>query len=142
MILALLLAASTPEAQELGERLARTGTLASLAPLLLEKDTEELIAEQPDLTADEQAELRTIAKATGARLLERVTSVEGAAYAEQLSVVDLRALVMFAQSEVAKRQRAVTPAVIVQTMTAMGEIDFKSEVAEAMCSASGKLCDR
>ena len=142
MILALLLAASTPEAQDLGERLARTGTLASLAPLLFEKETEELIAEQPDLTVDEQAELREISRNTGQRLLERVTSVEGSAYAEQLSVEDLRALVAFAESDVARRQRAATPAVIIQTMTALGEIDFKAEVAEAMCNASGKMCER
>ena len=54
LILALAMAATTPlaspKAEALGVRLARTGTLGTLLPMMAAKDTNELVAEQKALT--------------------------------------------------------------------------------------------
>ena len=69
LALAAPLAAQTPpaptaEAEALGRRVADTGTLAALLPLLIAKDTDALIAEHPELDDAGKAKLRAAAAAT------------------------------------------------------------------------------
>lgn len=147
MLLALLLiiaaavqAAPTPEAVALGERLARTGTLATLLPLQTAKETEELVAAHPELSAAEQAKLRATARATADRMAARAFAVEGRRYAEILSEADLRQLVAGAESPAAQRLRAAMPQAIAAVMQGMAGIDYKKDVMAAFCAETGKGC--
>lgn len=128
------------ERLELGKRLARTGTLATLLPLMAQKETEEMVAGQPGLTADEQAKLRAAARAAFERRSAELLDAEGAAYAKALSADDLRTLVAAAESAAGKRQRAALPQVIMGTMAAMQGVDFKGETLRAFCAETGKGC--
>ena len=140
MIAALLLAAVTPEATDLARQLSASGMLATIAPMVMAKEAEEIVASHPELSDDETARFRASAKATASRLKDRVMAAEADAYAKALTVEDLRALVRFSNSNAAKRQRAAMPQVMVGTMAALGNVDFKGEAKADFCKASGKLC--
>lgn len=142
MIAALLLLAAAPtaEAEALGVRLAKSGTLAALLPMMVTKDTEELVASQKDLTPAEQAQLRATAAEVGTAGMERLFAAEGKAYAAAVPVEDLRALVAHAESGAALRMRDAMPGVIAATMQSAGAIDFKKDVMAAFCAKTGKGC--
>lgn len=138
LALTLQAASASPEAEALGQRIAATGTLATLLPLMSAKESEELVAAHPELTAAEQAELRAIAAATAAEGSARLIAAEGHSYAIALSIKDLRALAAFSDSDAAKHQRAAMPRIIGQTMQSAGQMDFQGEVMKAFCAKTGK----
>ena len=140
LALALAAAAPTPETEKLGRQLAETGTLAAMLPLIQAKETEELVA-QSELSDAEKAALRVTAKRVFEAGRERLLSATGKAYAERLSVEDLRQLIAFEKSDAAKRYRGAMPAAIAAAMQAAGPMDFKKDVRAAFCKESGKLCD-
>ena len=142
MLLALALQAVTPsaEAEALGRRLAERGTLAALLPLATARDTEELVAEHPELSDAEKAELRAAAETVAASGIDRLLAAEGKALAAALSLDDLRQLVTAAESGAAKRQRAALPGVILQTMKSAEGVDFKRDTLAAFCTKTGKAC--
>lgn len=142
LILAAAGAAAAPsaEAETLGRRLVETGTLAALLPLVSAKETEEMVADHPELTQAERAALRKAARATYAAGEARLMAATGHAYAQRLSVADLKALVAFNRSPAAARYRAATPAAIAETIAVLGPIDFKKETLAAFCRETGKLC--
>jgi hypothetical protein len=139
---ALAAASPSPEALALGRQLAESGSLAALLPLIQAKETEELVAANPELSAPEKAQLRAVAARTFAAGRERLMAATANAYAERLSVEDLRALVAFEKSPAAGRYRAAMPAAIAATMQAVGPMDFKGDVLEAFCKETGKLCGK
>lgn len=142
LLLAMALQAATPaaEAETLGRRLAENGTLGALLPLMIARDTEELVAAHGELSAAEKAELRSIAGDQAARGLDRIMTAEGHAFATALSVDDLRLLVAAAESDAAKRQRAALPKVIAATMQSASGIDLKRDTLAAFCAKTGKAC--
>ena len=142
LLAALLLAQATPEAVRLGEELASYGTLSVIGPLITAKETEELVAAHPELSAEEKDRLRATARKVAADLRARAIRAEGAAFAQALSVTDLKALVRFARSDVARRQRAAMPAIVAGTMQRLGAIDYKGSVLSAYCARYRKLCNR
>ena len=137
---ALAAAAPTVEAEQLGRQLAESGTLAAMLPLIQAKETEELLG-QSELTDAEKAALRVTAKRVFEGGRERLMAATGKAYAERLSVKDLRRLVAFERSDAAKRYRGAMPGAISAAMQAVGQMDFKKDVRAAFCKESGKLCD-
>ena len=67
MVEALLLvvaaaAQPSPEALKLGRQLAETGTLATILPMVQQKETQELVAAHPELSSAEKERLRATAK--------------------------------------------------------------------------------
>ena len=130
-------AAPAPDAVALGERLARSGTLATLLPLMAGKETEEMIAANPSLSAAEQARLRQVAATTRDAMAARLFAAEGRRYAELLSPADLATLVAQAESPAAARLRAAQPQVIAAAMTALQGVDFKKDTLAAYCRAAG-----
>jgi hypothetical protein len=147
MIIALLLvqaaaAAPSPEAEALGLRLARSGTMAAILPLMAQKETDELVAAHPELTPAEQAKLRDTAKTTFAAGAAKVEAAFSRAYAGKLTVPDLRALVAQAESAPAKRLRAVLPGVMAEALATLGAMDFKGETLAAFCRDTGKACPK
>lgn len=133
-------AAPSAAAVALGDRLARTGTLAALLPMMVAKETDELVAAHPELSAAEQAELRRVAKATADMGSAKLFAAEGRQYAELLTEAELRTLVAQAESPEARRLRAAQPHVIAGVMAAMGGMDFKKDALAAFCARTGKGC--
>lgn len=142
LLIALAVAANGPlgEAQRLGRTLAEQGTLASLLPLMKSKETEELLQEDPKLTEPERTQLRATADRVFKASYDRLMNATGNAYAQKLSLTDLKALTEFYASPVARRYRAATPSVILETMKAVGQIDFKGDVRRAFCAEAKRLC--
>jgi len=138
--LALGAAAPTPEAVTLGRQLAETGTLASLLPLIQAKEAEELVAAHPELSQADKAALQATAKRVFEAGRDRLMAATGRAYAERLSITDLRKLVVFQKSGAARRFQAATPQAIAATMQSVGKMDFKGDVVAAFCKETGKLC--
>ena len=144
VILALLLAAAepSPEALALGRQIAESGTLASLLPLMQQKETEELIAANDGLSQADKDRLKATAAKVYEAGRERLMQSEARAYAERLSIDDLRAVATFRTSDAGKRERAAMPGVIADTMHRVGKLDFKGDVVAAYCKETGKLCSK
>src|SRR5688500_16229027 len=140
--LLLLLADPSPEALALSRQLAETGTLAAVLPLMQAKETEELVANHPELSPAERDRLRIVATATFQQGRERILEATARAYAERLGVEDLRALVSFQKSEAATRYRQLMPEAIAAAMRQLGPMDYKGDVRAAFCEETGKLCER
>lgn len=134
--------APTPEAVSLGIRLARAGTLATVIPLQIEKDLDELAMEDPSLSIEEKAQLSALGRANGQAGLNKLMIALGSEYAQRLSLDDLQLLVAQAESSAARRRRAVEPVVMIETMKALGTIDLKKNIAHEFCLQTGKLCQR
>lgn len=140
LIVAVALAQASPEAEALGQRLAKAGTLASIAPALMAKETEELVTDNPDLKPEERDRLRATARRVAAQDIDKLTTALGQAYAGKLSVEDLKVLVAAAESPAAQRRRAIEPAALAAAMTSIGKLDFKGDTIAAFCAETGKLC--
>ena len=138
----LVQAAPTPtaEAEQLGRRLADTGVLATVLPLMSRQQTEELVAAHPELSDADKATLRITAGDVAKAGIDRLLAAKGHAYATALSVDDLRVLVAAAGSTAAQHLRAANPQVIAATMQAAGKVDFKGEALAAFCAKTGKAC--
>ena len=144
MIAWLLAAAAQPsaEALRLGRQLAETGTLATVLPLVQQKETEELVAAHPELSAAGKDLLRSTAQAVYRQGRDRLMQAEAVSYARTLSISDLRSAVAFQNSPSGKRYRAAIPQVIADTMRQLGRMDFKGDVLAAYCKETGKLCGK
>ena len=144
MIAWLLAAAAQPsaEALRLGRQLAETGTLATVLPLVQQKETEELVAAHPELSAAGKDLLRSTAQAVYRQGRDRLMQAEAESYARTLSISDLRSAVAFQNSPSGKRYRAAIPQVIADTMRQLGRMDFKGDVLAAYCKETGKLCGK
>ena len=147
LVFAVLLQAASPaapsrEAVALGRRLAESGPLAAIAPMLIARDASELADEDPTLTASERQQLLDLAGTKGKAGMARLIAALGDTYAKRLSVADFRILVAQNENPVTVRWRAAEPAAVDETMKALGPIDFKGETAADFCRATGKLCHR
>lgn len=142
VFLALMAAAAQPsaEAKRLGRTLASQGTLASLLPLMKASQTEELLAEDKDLSAEQKTRLRATADRVFDAGYERILATTGDAYARQLDIADLRTLTRFNASPAAGRYRAAIPGIMVEATKAMDDMDFKRDVRAAFCAEARRLC--
>ena len=129
-----------PEAMALAAELARSGTLASLLPLIAAKETEELVAAHPELTQAERDTLRATAQTTFAAGRDKLFAATAHEYARRLTLAELRQQVAIARMPSSQRLRQVQPAAIVGTMQAMGSMDFKRDTLAAFCRDTGKAC--
>ncbi|MEI9926512.1 MAG: DUF2059 domain-containing protein [Sphingomonas sp.] len=130
----------SPEAEALGRRLAETGTLAAVLPMMVAKDRDALVAEHADWSDADKAALRATADAVAKAAIDRLMAATGHAYAERLSVEDLRALVAFNESDAARHWRAATPAAVTEALSRVGDINFQHEAAKVFCAKTGKGC--
>ena len=135
---AMMAEAPTAEAEALGRRVADTGTLASLLPLLIAKDTAELITQHNELDDAGKAKLRAVAAATARVGMERMFAAVGHEYALRLSVDTLKALVAFNEGPAAKAWRTAEPQVIVATMKTIDGFDLKKDAWTAYCGSPGR----
>lgn len=144
LILALALFAApadpTPEALALGKRLAEAGTLAALLPLKAAAEREELVAEHPEWSDADKAALRQAADAEAKAAFDTLTAAIGRGYAEKLSIDELKALVAFNESPVARKARDATPAALISAMSGLKDYDYKGSVRAAFCTQTGKGC--
>lgn len=128
------------EALALGRALAESGTLASLLPLVIAKDTAELVAEHMALTPAERERLRAIAARVGAEGTARLMTAHGRAYAQRLTLAELRELAAQIRSPAWEAYRKAQPGAIAATMASVGSLDFKADVRKALCAEMGKGC--
>ena len=144
MVIAFLLAAAaaqpSPEALQLGKALAAHGSLAAMLPMIKAKEVSELVADHQNLTPADQARLRATADQVFERGRDRILTAEGTAYANAMSVDDLRQVLAFYRSAAGARFEAALPGVIAGTAANMGKVDFKADVLAAYCKQTGKLC--
>lgn len=140
MIAALLLAAASPEAQALAQRLAASGEIATLLPMIAAKETEELVAQHPALTEGERAQLRATATRTRDAAVAKIVAAQAAVYAAELPEAELRLLVATRESAAGQHYRAVQPKVIAATMQGMAGVDFKRDTLATFCRETGKAC--
>ena len=142
MVIALLIAAAAPsaEALALGRQIAEAGTMASFIELLQAKETDELVEAHPELSDADKVKLRASAKSVYQSGRERLMQATARAYAERLSVADMRDVVAFQRSHAGQTYRNSIPAVITATVESVGEMDFKADVTAAYCKQTGKLC--
>ena len=142
ILLAMTIMAAEPsaEALTLGREIAESGTLATLLPMMRDDEVGKLVKDNFNLSASEQAALRRTADQIFASGTDKLFAATARAYAEKLSLEDLRAAAAYARSPAAKRVQAALPAVIGASMGAMQGMDFKKDVAAAYCKETGKLC--
>lgn len=144
LLIALLLVQAAPaassEAEALGARLARGGTLATLLPVIGKKETEELVAAHPELSPADQARLRAAAQRTLDAGSARIMAAFGRSYARHLTAAELRTLVAQTESAPARKLHRVLPQVMAEAMGTLGAIDFKRDTLAAFCHDTGKLC--
>ena len=140
----LLLAVASPsqDALAVSRQIAETGDLVSLLPMIQAEQTKELIEEHSELTEAEKTALRATSKRVFEAGRERLVGAIARAYADRLSIEELRSIAAFESSPAAKRYRAVTPAAIQAAIQSIGEPDFKGDVVEAFCKETGKLCPK
>ncbi|MBX3594766.1 hypothetical protein [Sphingomonas sp.] len=129
-----------PEAARLGRELAATGPLATVLPMIAEKETGEMLADHSDWSEADRAAFRATARRVYADGRDRLIAAIGAGYAKRLSVADLKTLLAAARSKAAGRRRAVEPMVIAEAMQSLGQLDFKGDVRKAWCAAGGRDC--
>lgn len=129
-----------PATIALGRRLAATGTLATMLPLVAEKELAELASKPKDATPEQRARILATGRRVAAERIAALVDTTGRAYARYLSADDLRTLVAAAESPAAVRKRAADPAVIAATMQAMAGIDLKRDVSAAVCAEQKLLC--
>lgn len=132
----------SPRALTLGRELAESGTLASLLPLLIAKDTAELVAEYKDLTPAETTRLGALSAEVAAAGSERLFAAQARAYAMRLSEADLTVLAAATRDPAQARFRAALPGAIAATMAGVGELDLKKDIRAAFCKETGKGCGR
>jgi len=140
--LALLAAAPTAEAERLGIEVANTGTLATLLPIVTAKETDELVADHPELNDMEKAELRGTATRIANETRDRLMRLTGHAYATRLSEADMHAILAFDASPAGTAYRAAIPSAIAETLQGAGAIDFKKDAIAAFCTKTGKACPK
>lgn len=135
-------AVPTAEAERLGIEVAETGSLAAMLPLITAKETEEMVADHPELSPAEIAVLRSTALEVADRGSIRLMAAMGHGYAASLSVAELRAIATFNRTPAAAHYRAAIPKVMAKTMAAVGQVDFKRETLTAFCGKTGKACPK
>lgn len=133
-------AAASDEAEALGLRLAHTGALSTLMPMVVAGASEEIIGKHPEWSDADKATLRELALAQSVAAAESAYRVLGHHYATALSIADLRALVAFNESPAAAHYRAAEPAAIEAVRSAGAGGDLEGAIAKAMCAKTGKLC--
>lgn len=133
-------AAPSAEAEALGVRLARGGSVMALLPLVGAKESEELVAAHPELSPGEKQALREAGRRTLAAGMTRIENAFGRAYARRLSLDELRTLVAQVESPAQVRLRAIQPTAMAEALAAIGTLDFKGDTRAAFCRDTGKLC--
>jgi hypothetical protein len=128
------------EALSLGRSIAANGTLGVILPMMMAKENEELIAAHPELSAAERDALKAAAEDVYRTGYAQILGVEGQAWAERLSIEELRSVVAFHASTTGRKYRAVQPDVIAATVKALGEVHYKDDVLAVYCKKTGKLC--
>lgn len=140
--LALLAVTPTAEAERLGLAVAKIGMLATLLPIVTAKETDELVADHPELNDMEKAELRGIATRVANETRDRLMRLTGHAYAMRLSEADMRSIIAFDASPAGRAYRAAVPLAIVETLQGARKVDFKQDALAAFCAKTGKACPK
>ncbi|QPC97862.1 hypothetical protein [Qipengyuania soli] len=141
LVLAAPLAANDDPKLALAREIAGHSLLATLGPLQTAAEVEQIIADAPDLTAQEQDDLRTIGREKAEEIGKRAIEAEAQAMAAMLTLEDLDAIASFERSPAAAHRREIMPMIVGSIMQELAGLDYKGEVRAAFCEQSGKLCE-
>jgi len=133
--------ADKEEAMALAREIAANGFLPALVPLQTASEIDGMVKDNPDLTPAEIETLRTIGARHAEQLRAKLIDLDAKAYADALSLSDLRALAMFERSEAAAHRRDAMPQIMMSVVTSLGEVDYGGGVKKEFCSQTGKLCE-
>lgn len=144
MILMLYLAAGapSPEAERLGRELAASRSIEVILPAIAAKETDEVIAQHPELTTTDAELLRQTGQKVATEARDKLVEAFGHRYAVSLTIADLRSLVRFNRTEAARHYRAAMPAVTLEGLASIGKLDFKADLTKAFCAQTSKLCSK
>ncbi|WP_324806407.1 DUF2059 domain-containing protein [Sphingomonas sp. LY29] len=137
-----MVAEPSGEALRLGREVAERGMLMSILPTMQAKETEDLVAEHPDWSDADKAALRATAATVYAETREKLIAADARAYAEHLSIEDLREIAAFARTGASQRMRAAMPKIIISTMAGAGAVDYKGDVRKRLCKERPALCPK
>lgn len=135
-------AAASAEAERLGRQLAAAGSIEVILPAVTAKETDQVIADHPELTAIDQELLRHTGQKVANEARDKLINAFGHQYALALNVMDLRALVGFNRTRAAQHYRAALPRVTIAGLADIGKLDFKGDLTKAFCAQTGKLCSK
>src|SRR5690349_9416194 len=135
IVLALMLAGAEPsaEALTLGRRISERGTLAALLNVGEKKDSMELAARDPGMSAADQTALQATVKQVYATERERLFTADARSLATHLSIEDLRALDAFAATPAAQHLHEKMPTIIVGTLSQVGKVDLGATIRTEFC---------
>jgi hypothetical protein len=128
----------SPQAEELGLRLARAGSFAAIAPLLAQRDIDSVVKAHPDWAPEDVALYRKTAAKVAESNIARLIRALGHAYARHMSVVDMASLVGIAEGPAATHRRSVEPSVLLEAIDESGAADFKRDTLAAFCTQMQK----
>jgi hypothetical protein len=144
ILLSLLLAAVQPsaEALALGRQLSEKGTLATLLAVGERKDLAEMKERNPGMSDTDEAALEATVKRVYAAGRDKLFSADARSFATNLDIADLRALAAFAKTPAATHLREKMPAIIVSTISQVGQIDLGAAIRKDYCRGREKqpLC--
>lgn len=135
-------AAPSPEAMRLARRVAQTGSLVSILPMIVEQDLTGLADERPQLTDTQRAALIATGRRIAAEDQERIVSALATGYARRLSMSDLATLAAAADTPAARAKRAADLPVTAEMMQTVGSLDLRKKTAARFCADTGVFCDR
>jgi hypothetical protein len=135
-------AVASPEAERLGRELAASGSIEVIMPMIAAKETEEVIADHPELGDKDKALLRQTGQKVAIAGRDKLVNAFGHQYALALKVSEIKSLVAFNRTAAAKKYRRVMPQVTFAGLASIGKVDFKADLTAAFCAQTGKLCTR
>ena len=110
------------------------------------KDPKDWTTGDEPMTGAQESYLDTLAREAGERVDGDLTKAEASEKIDELRKAlaekDLKALVAFNESPVAKRARDATPGALAAAMSSLGNFDYKGNVRAAFCRKTGKGCDK
>ena len=125
---------------DLAREIAARGMLATIGPMQTQAEIAAIIAEHPELTAEQQDRLRSVGFAEAEALGAKAVEAEAQALAATLTLDDLTAIAAFERSDAAANRRAALPTVMATVMASLGNADYKGAVKAAYCKETGLLC--
>ena len=132
-------AAAPPRTVAMGERLARTGLLASLIGVAGAAEAKGVVEGHPELTPAQRARAQAVADQALKDATTEVLRAEGVVFAQALTPEQLKAAVIFFESPAGRAYRTAFPKTVMAVQQTGPGKDFKGYVTQRVC-AEAQVC--
>ena len=123
----------------MGERLARTGLLASLIGVAGGAEAKSVVDGHSELTTAQRAKAQAVADQAVKDATAEVLRAEGVVFAQALKPEELKAAVIFFESPAGRAYRAAFPKTVMAVQQTTPGKDFKGYVTQRVC-AEAQVC--